>query len=92
MRSDQISPPRLLKEYTDFSQDIDLVAASPEKDSAAVFIRVITVGATPALAVTTVAAGSGPLTPIAGETIPGRFRKILASGTSDVTRVRVGWA
>ena len=89
MASHSLEPIRLFREFTDFSEDIDLVALSPAHDSAARYIRAVT--GTGTVAVVMVDTGADPLTLAEGQYERGQFRKILASGTSGVSRVRVGW-
>lgn len=92
--ADSITVPDDLKEYTDFSSDIDLQAiAQSHCQHAARVIRVLAAGSGGLSVVMSVNDGvptPRPLTVSTGEEITGKFCKIVATGTS-VTKIRVGW-
>lgn len=93
MKQRAIYPHEKIKEYSSFASDIDLVADSPDEESPARAIFVVTAGSG-SLAVTF---DSGDTETITGLTdndyvhpTPCYFKSIQASGT-DVTKIRVAW-
>ena len=96
-----IEPITKFKEYTSFGADIDLIAEGPsfppQPKLPARYLKVIVGSGT--VAVTMAGANeaspgtdqSASLTMAAGDFEIGVFRKILATGTSGMTRIRVGW-
>lgn len=94
---ESISPAFDVKEFTDFSADLDLMSATHSwTKRPARAITIVTVGAAPTLVLQMVNPGAvtnRTLTGLtAGEKLEAiQVRKIIATGTADVTKIRVYW-
>jgi hypothetical protein len=95
---ESVSPAFDVKEFTSFAGDIDLTSATHSyMKRPARAITIVAVGAAPTLVLQMVDPNGAPLNRTltaltAGEKLePIQVRKIIASGTADITKVRVYW-
>ena len=95
---ESISPAFDVKEFTNFGADIDLTSSTHSyMKRPARAITIVTVGAAPTIVLQMVDPNGAPLNRTltsltAGEKLEAlQIRKIIASGTADVTKVRVYW-